>query len=247
VARRATQIAEVRANNEHVLVLDAGDSLVGDQDPARETQGQTSVEVMNRLGYDAMALGPGDLGLGPAILRQRIREARFAVLSANAVETATGELLAKPYVVREFAGHRVAIVGLSGGPGTDEITVRDPLATAQEVVAELEGQADVVILLSHAGATTDQQIAEAVAGIAAIVSGGPAARQTAWRGEKTGTLLLHADQASPGHAGRVLGIARLVFNASGNLTDYTWQPVALGPEIADDPATTEWLRQLIKQ
>ena len=64
VARRATTINQEKKKNPYTLVLDAGDSLVGDQDPALKTQGKSSVEAMNRLGYDAMALGPGDLALG---------------------------------------------------------------------------------------------------------------------------------------------------------------------------------------
>ena len=156
VARRATLIDQERQAHAFVLVLDAGDSLTGDQDPALKTQGQTSVEAMNRMGYDAMVLGPADLGLGVAALRQRSAEAKFAMVSANAVLTGTMQLLAKPYLLRELAGHRVAIVGLSGGGGTAEIGVLDPLATARKIVPEVRQQADVVILLSHAGPAVDQ-------------------------------------------------------------------------------------------
>ena len=134
VARRATLINQEMQKNPHTLVLDAGDSLVGDQDPALKTQGKSSVEAMNRLGYDAMALGPADLALGLAALRARMAEAKFPLLSANAVVTGTEELVAKPYAIRDFAGHRVAVVGLSGGNGTAEIGVRDPLAAAQKIV-----------------------------------------------------------------------------------------------------------------
>ena len=176
VARRATTINQERKKNPYTLVLDTGDSLVGDQDPALKTQGKSSVEAMNRLGYDAMALGPADLALGVAALRARMAEAKFPMLSANAVVTGTEELVAKPYAVREIAGHRVAVVGLSGGNGTAEIGVRDPLAAAQKIVPEARKEADIVILLSHAGQMIDQQIADQVPGIAAIVSGGNGAR-----------------------------------------------------------------------
>ena len=92
VARRATTINQEKKKNPYTLVLDAGDSLVGDQDPALKTQGKSSVEAMNRLGYDAMALGPADLALGLETLRARMAEAKFPMLSANAVVTGTEEL-----------------------------------------------------------------------------------------------------------------------------------------------------------
>jgi len=247
VARRATKIAQTRQQGGFVLLLDAGDSLVGDADPARKSQGQSSVTVMNMLGYDAMALGPQDLSLGLSVLRQRMAEAKFAVLSANAVVSATGELLATPYMIREFGGRKVAIVGLSGGSGTAEIVVRDPLKTAQTIVAQLASQADVVILLSHAGVTVDQKIADTVPGVALIVSSGPFALTMPWRSEKTGTLIVHADEAQPGHAGRRLGIAALTFESSGKMGQPNWQRVDLGPEIADDPAMTEWIQKQLGQ
>ena len=228
-------------------MLDAGDSLVGDADPARKTQGQTSVAVMNMLGYDAMALGPQDLALGLTVLQQRIAEAKFAVLSANAVVSATGKLLATPFVIREFGGHKAAIVGLSGGGGTAEIAVRDPLKTAQTAVTQAASQADAVILLSHAGETVDRQIADTVPGITLIVSSGPFALVMPWRSEKTGASIVHADEATSGHAGRRIGIAALTVEPSGKMGQLNWQRVDLGPEIADDPAMIEWLQRQLGQ
>lgn len=243
MARRATIITQEREKEEFLLLLDAGDSLVGDQDPARETQGQTSVVAMNLMGYDALALGPLDLALGLDVLRQRIDEAEFAVLSANAIVSATGDLVATPYVLRQFGEHSVALVGLSGGDGTSDIVVRDPLEMAYAVVEDVAARADVVVLLSHAGTFTDQQIAEAVPGIDLIVSGGNFDLTTPWRSEKTGTLILHADQASPGHAGRLLGIARLAFDDQGQLVEQSWQRLDLGPGIADDPEMATWVQE----
>jgi 2',3'-cyclic-nucleotide 2'-phosphodiesterase (5'-nucleotidase family) len=250
VARRATRITQERDKGGIVLVLDAGDSLTGDQEPASKTKGQSSITLMNKLGYDAMVLGPADLHLGVAALRERIKEANFDVLSANAAPSGNGavggEALAKPYVLRELGGHTVALAGLSGGQGTPEITVREPLETAQALVAEISQQADVIILLSHAGDQTDRQIATAVASIDLIVSGGTPGMAEPWRSPKTGTLVVRADQASSGHAGRNLGIIQLSIDSSGQVVKYTWQQVALGPEIPDDPAIASWVQQQIQ-
>ncbi len=243
MARRATQIAQERNKGGLVLVLDAGDSLAGDQDPARKTQGKTSIEAMNRMGYDAMALGPQDLALGPAVLQQRMAEAQFAVLSANATLSSTGKLIATPYVVREMDGHRIALVGISGGNGTAQIAVGDPVAAAREAVATLAGRADAIILLSHAGMSVDRQIADTIPGIAAILSGGAPEFPTPWQSDQTGTLVLRADEAMPGHAGRMLGVARLALDRRGRLIEQSWQDISLSPEIADDPTLAAWVQQ----
>lgn len=245
MTRRATRISQEREKGGLTLVLDAGNSLVGDRDPAKNTRGRSSVTVMNMMGYDAMSLGPTDLALGLDVLRQRVAEAEFAVLSANAIVLATGELVATPFVLRRMGGHQVAIVGLSGGDATPEIGLLDPVEAAGATVAELASQADVIILLSHAGALTDQHIAETVPGIDLIISGGEREFDSPWRSEKTGTLVVHADRASKGHAGRVLGIARLTFDDAGKVIQQNWQGLKLSPEIADDPAMMTWVQQHI--
>jgi 5'-nucleotidase len=247
VARRATKINEARAANQFVLLLDAGDSLTGDQLPAKSTQGRTSVEIMNRLGYDALTLGPQDLLLGLEALRQRTDEARFALLSANALATETGAHIAQPFVLRSVGTHHVALIGLSGDFGelsrtaAGGITVTDPQAAAAAAVVEAAGQADIIILLSHAGLAVDQAIAAAVPGIDVIVSGGPGGRPEPARNPTTGTLIVHADEAQPGHAGRVLGMQTLDFDASGQLQNAQIEYIQLGPEIADDAEVAAWL------
>jgi len=216
---------------------------VGDQDPARKTQGGTSVTAMNLMDYDAMALGPNELALGLSVLRQRIAEAEFAVLSADAVLSDTGELVAVPYILRTLDGYQVAIIGLSGGGGVPGILILDPLETARNVVTQVTPLAEVIILLSHAGTSIDQQIAENVPGIDLIISGGKFNLATPWRSEKTGTLILHADEASPGHAGRRLGIARLTFDTRGQLVEQAWQRLDLSQEISEDPEMMDWVWQ----
>ena len=243
MARRATVIKQEREKGGALLVLDAGNSLVGDRAPAQRSQGQTSVTAMNRMGYDAMALGPKDLALGLAVLQERLAEAEFAVLSANAVISGSQELVASPYALFEMDDYPVGVIGLSGGRGTSEIAVLDPIEAAYEAVAALAPQADIIILLSQAGSTTDQQIAETVEGIDLIISGGQLAFNTAWQAENTGTLIVHADESSAGHAGRRLGIAQLTFDAAGQLIQHEWQRLTIGASIAEDPDIAAWVRE----
>jgi 2',3'-cyclic-nucleotide 2'-phosphodiesterase (5'-nucleotidase family) len=241
VARRATKIEQERKANGSVLVLDAGNSLTGDRDPARKSEGATSIEAMNLLGYDAMALGPLDLVLGPSVLAERITEARFAILSANAKDLNTGELIAKPSVILDRGGHRIAIVGVSGQDSVDGIAIGDPVETVKQVVAALKLDADEIIVLSNAGAAVNQRIADSVPGITAIVGGGKGGSVKPWVSGVTQTPVFHADEASPGHAGRILGIARLVLGPDGVLTDFGWQRFSLGPEVPDDNKIASWV------
>jgi 5'-nucleotidase / UDP-sugar diphosphatase len=226
-----------------VLVLDAGDSLIGDREPAMRTQGATSVEALNRMGYDAMVLGPADLSLGPDLVRQRIGEAKFAVLAADVTDAATKRAVAKPYVIKDVQGHKVAIVGLSGAPDKNGFDVAGGVETVRQVMGELAGQAEAVILLSHAPPDVNQRIADEVPGITAIVEGGAAALSQPWVSATTGTPVYHADSPSSGHAGRVMGVAKLKVEAGKPLAQ-TWKPVSLGESFANDPAMNAWVQEV---
>lgn len=247
VARRATEIKAEKSNNKNVLVLDAGNSLVGDRDPGQKTQGGSGIEAMNRMGYDAMALGAQDLTLGPAALKQRIAEAKFAILSANAVDAKTKELIGQPYVIREIGGHQVAIIGLSGVGNQDTVTVRDPIEAARATVGELAGKADVIIVLSHAGAETDQKIADMVQGIDVIVGSGSGLLPDPWKSTVTGTLRWQADSGSQGHAGRNVGIGQLKIDGSGKVVDNNWRRQLMGPDVTGDPDMSAWVAGVSKE
>lgn len=252
MARRATVIREAKVSGKPVLVLDAGNSLVpigggaGSNEPAQGTRGQTSVEALNRLGYDAVALGVSDALLGREDLRKRIAEARgFTFVSANLLDKDTGKLLVEPFIIRQVGGHRVALLGVTGrlveeGRG---LATRDALETAREYVARVQSQADIVILLSNAGAEVNRAIAEQVPGVDLIISGGSQSQP----GEVPvgqSVLVVQADLSTPGDAGRYLGRLEVEFDYRGVLGKHTWSPVELGPSIADDPGVAAWVASL---
>jgi 2',3'-cyclic-nucleotide 2'-phosphodiesterase (5'-nucleotidase family) len=221
-------------------VLDAGDSLTGDQNPARSTKGQTSVEHLNMMDYDALALGEQDLALGLQVLQRRMNEAQFPILSANAVLEESGEPVAQPYLILPVAERKVGVIGLTGPATVPGVQVLDPLETAARLVPEVAAQADLVILLSHAGAQVERQIADAVPGIHFILGGGrEATRSPEARGD--GTIIAHADLPLPGHAGRYLGILRLALDDQGQVLQHAWRTFGLVETIQSDPEMAAWV------
>jgi 2',3'-cyclic-nucleotide 2'-phosphodiesterase (5'-nucleotidase family) len=237
-------IKQQRRQYEQVLVLDAGDSLIRDRPPATSTAGKSSVESMNMMEYDAMALGEGDLSqLGVETIRQRIDEASFPFLSANVYLTGTEELLIQPYLVREMGEQRIAVIGITGLAQVPGVEIRDPLAATREIVEQLRPRADILVLLSHAGLETNQKIAQEIPGIHVIISGGGRSYTSTPYVEGDSLPVVHADVPSPGHAGRRIGLGIWSFDDGGQLAEYHWQNLALGPEIVDDPAMLWWVSQ----
>ena len=109
------------------LVLSGGDTWTG---PAISSwfDGESMVEVMNAMGYDAAAIGNHEFDFGVDGLRARIDQAEFPFLSANIRDAASGAAaeFALPYVIQEVNGVRVGIIGLScdGHAGEDDADAR---------------------------------------------------------------------------------------------------------------------------
>ncbi|MBT8395898.1 MAG: hypothetical protein KJN92_02980, partial [Gemmatimonadetes bacterium] len=96
------------------LILSGGDNWTG---PAISTwfQGESTVDVMNVMGYSATAIGNHEFDFTVDGLRARASQATFPFLAANIrlKGTNTSPDFATPYVIRNVNGIRVGLVGLA--------------------------------------------------------------------------------------------------------------------------------------
>lgn len=185
-ARRATLIRRVRAENEHVLLLDAGDIFQGTP-YFNFFGGELEFRAMTEMGYDVATLGNHDFDNGVDGLVAMLPAAGFEFVSAN--YDVSGSALdghVQPYAVREFGGVKVGIFGL--GIAFEKLVLAslhegvrytDPVAAARTACRELRGQGcALIICLSHLGyiysdpeRPSDRTLAEAVPEIDLILGG----------------------------------------------------------------------------
>ena len=176
-ARRMGLIAQIRAEEPNVLLLDAGDYWQGTPynvlllDAGDYWQGtpyfnffngRVEVDAMNRMGYDAATLGNHEFDNGLDTLAAVLRGARFPVVSSNYVFDHAGMAnLVKPYVVVERGGLRIGIMAVNVNPEGLVMQANyrgmqwlDPVGVANETADYLKGRlgCDLVICLSHLGA-----------------------------------------------------------------------------------------------
>lgn len=220
-----------------MLLLDAGNALYSGarQDLNQLSEGRVTIEAMNTMGYDAMALGPYDLSVDLDTLRARLAEARFAVISANA--RVDGEPLVPSHVIVERAGMRIALIGLTGSMKNPvpSVEVLDPTAAVAEAMGEIGDTADYVVVLSTLGPTAEADLAQPVLGIDLIVGGGSGIPQNEVARQGT-TALVRA-----GGLGEYLGITEV------GPDGVTFESIPLGPEIADDPEMTALLQRYMEE
>jgi 5'-nucleotidase / UDP-sugar diphosphatase len=232
------------------LLLDAGNALNSEEGIGLATKGMAIVEAMNMMKYDAMTLGSGDFGLGLDLLRERMAAAEFPMLSANAVLSDTGKLIAQPYVIKDLGqGYRAAIIGLTD-PDVQSLTqaalgpvVRtlNPTETVRKIMAEVPGKANVIIVLSHLGSQADRDLAQAVPGITAIVGGKSEEIMPPTQVGPSRTVLVQA-----GSQGKYLGELRLTLNAAGHVMATQGEEKALGTEIPGEPAMAKFVEEQSK-
>ncbi len=158
---RKTYVDHIRARHANVLVLDAGDLNQG-RPESNLFAAEPDILGYNAIGYDAMTLGNHEFDFPPEHLAKQRQEAKFPFLSANVLRW-NGSLLAEPYVIKEFDGFKVAILGLTT-PDTvnlelpqnlQDLTFADEVAAARRFVPELKRKADIVIALTHLGIFDD--------------------------------------------------------------------------------------------
>jgi 2',3'-cyclic-nucleotide 2'-phosphodiesterase (5'-nucleotidase family) len=231
-------VAQQRAEADHLLLLDTGDALVGGGILGDLTQGEVVVAAMNQVGYDAMALGPKELQLGLDVLRQRMAEAEFAIVSANAVDRSTGERLAVPYVILPMGHYRVAVVGVTRhmpepAPGIDILPAAE---AAREAVAAAAAEADVVVLLTNVKFKTARAWLPELPDVDLLVAALPGQLPvTAVRAPGVNALAVTAEQPMARHSGRRVGRLKVTLGPDG-LGQERWTSVSMGPSIPDDEA-----------
>lgn len=178
-AHIATVINRLRSEMpDNTLLLDAGDTLHGTSVPLF-TQGKPVIEVMNAMGYDAMAPGNTDFLFPKEVLLERREEANFPIIAANIYDMEWGDPALDSHIIKDIQGVKIAIVGMTyqwnAKTGERKLTEGWSFGLREREVKELirelredEG-VDVIVMLSHMGYRVDQKYASRVKGIDAIV------------------------------------------------------------------------------
>jgi 5'-nucleotidase len=159
-ARRMGIIEQERAKTPNVLLVDAGDFSQGTP-YFNLFHGRVEVDAMNRMGYDAVTLGNHEFDNGLDTLAAVLKDAQFAVVSANYdVQGTALEGIVKPYVILRRGGMKIGLFGLGVNPqglvaekNFAPAKYLEPIPVAQEISTLLKEQhhCDLVVCISHMG------------------------------------------------------------------------------------------------
>jgi len=215
----STKIQELRALRP-LLLFDCGDIMSGS--PVNDfNNGLPIIEVMNAIGYDAMALDNHEFDPGTNALKSMIDAADFEVLSANVDWPGSPKPL--PYSIETVAGYDIGVIGLSTSfwYAPEEVTFADQATAAQAAVTELQGLGiDFIILLG----CLSSSLASSVSGIDVLVkASGP---------EIIGNTLVVPSVGSYASAVGVLDIT--IDTSDGTIDGYSFSSHTLGSSLDPD-------------
>lgn len=176
-AQLAGLVDQLRAENPNTAFVSGGDNIGASTFISAIDGDNPTIDALNQMGVAASAVGNHEFDKGIADLTGRVTErADFPLLGANVYR---GDERALPaYSVSTVGGVRVGLVGvvteqtgsLVSPDGIAGITFKEPVAEANVVAGQLKdgdpanGEADVVVLLAHEGAATENiNSAEALA------------------------------------------------------------------------------------
>ncbi len=264
--RRETFLNQVRGQEQPAILVDAGDCFFSSPtkkapDKQEEIQelrkGRTILNAYNFMGYQALGVGPADLQLGIALLKDFEKEAKFPFLCANLVDKKTQKPIFKPYIIIEAAGIKFGIYSVMMLLLNETYAARvlvdaellDPDKVSREVVAELKKSCDVVIALSHLNVDSNEKLLDSNPGIDALID--PLSRsgsKNIWVAEneyllvRNGTPMLRID----GQGSRV-GVFEMYFKkGEKKFADYLVIDGALEPHIMRHPEMTQLVEEFTR-
>lgn len=178
-ARRASYIKEVKATNDNVLILHAGDTITGSV-YSTVFKGRDEVDIMNMIGVDAATIGNHFVDYGLENFTEIMKERKFPTLSINVRNKSDNSLYATAYITTNVNGLNVAIIGVTTTDAVYNPEYVKDLIFDEEIKAlkdfikktPLHKTNDITILLSHIGYEVDKKVAEEIPNTFDIIIGG---------------------------------------------------------------------------
>lgn len=170
-AKLATVIENERAKKDQTtVVLDAGDAFQG-LPISNSTKGEARAEILNKINYDAMAVGNHEFDFGLDEAKKYKEILKFPLLSANTYVNGARLFEASTIIDKDknVKGDEVVVIGVTTPETSTKthpknvqgVTFKDPIPEVLNVVKEIQAKAKATgddyktyVVLAHLGVDT---------------------------------------------------------------------------------------------
>jgi nitrate/TMAO reductase-like tetraheme cytochrome c subunit len=167
LSRRAAMFESLRKMHRNVLTVDTGDLTCGGE----EIQFEFLAQAYHMLGYNAIALGEGDLRVDWADLNKYAAKYKLPIVASNLkFKTPT---VFREVIPIEVAGIRMAVISVVSERWLGIVPERNrqllsyelPEKALGRLVPQLKKKYDAVVLLSHLGAAEREKLGSHLSGV----------------------------------------------------------------------------------
>ncbi|ORO49131.1 bifunctional metallophosphatase/5'-nucleotidase [Streptococcus oralis subsp. tigurinus] len=170
-AKLATVIEQERAkSNQNTLVVDAGDAFQG-LPISNSTKGEARAEILNKMQYDAMAVGNHEFDFGLDEVKKYKEILKFPLLSSNTYVNGARLFEASTIVDKDktVEGDEFVVIGVTTPETATKthpknikgVTFTDPISEVNKVIEEVQAKARAegkdykhYVVLAHLGVDT---------------------------------------------------------------------------------------------
>jgi 5'-nucleotidase len=159
---------QFKAQNPNTIFTMGGDTISPSVE-SRTFKGAQMIDAWNAVGIDYAVFGNHEFDVKTDVLLQRMKESKFQWLGANVFDKKTQKIFADtpPFVIREFEGVKVGIIGFllpetkQTSSMEENLEVLDFCQTAKNFVPKMrEAGAKTVVALTHLSMEQDKQLAK---------------------------------------------------------------------------------------
>lgn len=168
--KKLKYVEEIRQENNQkgipTFLVDCGDVFSGSV-YFQLFQGDQEIVLMNKMNYDAMALGNHEFDFGDLVIKKLNQNANFPLVATN---LSSDEFKIHPFLEWDVNGHKIFVLGattletLSTATPPDSIQFHEPVKALKSTIDTIKNQHPqaIFILLSHLGYEMDIALTEEI-------------------------------------------------------------------------------------
>jgi 5'-nucleotidase len=159
---------QIKQQNPNTLFTMGGDTISPSVE-SRTYRGAQMIDAWNAVGLDYAVFGNHEFDVKTDVLMQRIKESKFQWLGANVFDKKTQKIFADtpPFVIREFEGVKVGIIGFllpetkQTSSMEEHLEVQNYCDAAKKYVPQMRAAgAKTIVGLTHLFMEQDKQLAK---------------------------------------------------------------------------------------